>query len=168
MEIGNITDYLMVMVRVFGIYAVITLVLTYFGQKDIGDISLQDLVLMMLISETAQQAMIGKQDDFLGGVVAFLALILSNKIFNYIFYKFPSLRRMVHRKPVFLINHGVIDDKALKRLHMTREELFEVMRSKGDMSASEVKYGILESDGAISLIEYEKKDRDSKISEKIV
>lgn len=151
-----IKEYLPIILRSTVVYLVIVLVMRLYGQKEVGDMNLQDFVLILLISETTQHAMLGDNDTLPGGLVAFISIFIVNKILNILFYKFPFLSRTLEPKPLVIVNKGVVDEKVMKKLRMTHTELYELIREKGMLSPKEVRYGIMESDGNFSIIPMDK------------
>ncbi len=149
------SDYFPIIIRSFLIYSAIVIVMKLYGQKETGDFNMQDFVLVLLIAETTQHAMLGDNETLPGGFTAFFTIFFTDKLINRIFYRFPALKRTIEKPPAVVIARGNIMDKELKKLRLAREELYEMLREKGILSPREVRLAVIESDGEFSVIKEE-------------
>jgi uncharacterized membrane protein YcaP (DUF421 family) len=126
--------------------------LRIFGKKKLSQLNTADVILILLISNSVQNAMVGINSSLLGGLVAALVLFLINFILKKIRYNFKSFTDIIQDKPEILIHDGKIDFKALAKLEITSDELDEVIREHGIENFKEVKLAMMEIDGNISVI----------------
>jgi uncharacterized membrane protein YcaP (DUF421 family) len=126
--------------------------LRIFGKKKLSQLNTADVILILLISNSVQNAMVGINSSLLGGLVAALVLFLINFILKKIMYNFKSFTDIIQDKPEILIHDGKIDFKALAKLEITSDELDEVIREHGIENFKEVKLAMMEIDGNISVI----------------
>lgn len=154
---SQVTEYLApyagVALRAFVVYLLITLILKLFAQKEIGDFSAQDLVLMLLTAELVAPSILGEETTIISAAVAFGTVFLTDKLINYTLYQLPGLRKVIESEPIIIIQHGKVNPKNMKKLKITEEELNQLLREKGHLSPKGVKFGLIESDGMFSLIE---------------
>jgi uncharacterized membrane protein YcaP (DUF421 family) len=134
------------------VYLSIILGLRLFGKKELSQLSITDLVFILLLSNSVQNAMVGTDGTLLGGLVAAGTLFITNYIFKWILYKSKRLSKLLQGDPVMLIYKGRILAKNLDSLKMTKDELNISMREHGYISADEIEIATMETDGNISYI----------------
>lgn len=134
------------------VYVFIVISIRLFGKTEIAQLSVIDLVFIMLLSNAVQNAMVGPDATLIGGLVAATTLFLMNIAFKRALYYFPRFNRLVQGSPLTLIRHGHIYDRALSQAMMTQEELMEALREHGALHLEDVDLAILEVDGTISVL----------------
>jgi hypothetical protein len=110
-----------------------------------------DLVLLLVLSETVQNALIGEDKSLFGGLVSAAALIFVSRVVSYASWRSGAAERLFGGVPVILVRHGTVREQALAREQITRSELMEALRREGCASLSKVRYAILENDGTITV-----------------
>lgn len=150
MAIGSGT--LDIVIRTAAIYVIIVIGLLIFGKKELSQISVTDLVFIMLISNGVQNAMVGDNTSLEGGIIAAAVLFVINFLFRQLNFRSKSLRSILQGDPVLLIYEGVLIEKNLKRERLTMEELMAALREHGVTEISDVKLAMLEIDGNISVV----------------
>lgn len=138
-----------------------------FGKKELSQLNTADIILILLISNSVQNAMVGSNSSLQGGLVAALVLFVLNFILKKIMYKSKSINDLIEDKPVILIHDGIIDFKALVKLEITSQELEEVIREHGVEHFTDVKLAMMEIDGNISVISGEKALKQTRHKRKI-
>ena len=126
--------------------------LRIFGKKELSQLNTADIILILLISNSVQNAMVGSNSSLYGGMVAALALFIINFVFKRIMLNSKYIKNLVHDKPEILVHNGKIDFKTLARLGISSEELEEAMREHGVEFYKDVKLAMFEIDGNISVI----------------
>jgi uncharacterized membrane protein YcaP (DUF421 family) len=126
--------------------------LRIFGKKELSQLNTADVILILLISNSVQNAMVGNDTSLWGGLVAAAVLFVINFTLKKLMFKFPKFSDFLHQKPEILIHDGKLDFKALGKLNITSEELQEAIREHGIEHFYEVKLAMLEIDGNISII----------------
>lgn len=154
-----LNPYLDIIFRSVAVYFFMTIALRLFGKKELSQLNTADIILILLISNSVQNAMVGPDTSLWGGLVAALALFIINFMIKKLMYKFPRLNSLLMDKPEILIHDGKLDFKALSKLDISNDELKEAMREHGVEHFYEVKLAMLEIDGTISIIS---KDSDLK------
>ncbi len=144
--------YLDITLRSVAVYLFIVLALRIFGKKELSQLNTADVILVLLISNSVQNAMVGDDDSLWGGIVAALALFLINFIYKKVLLNFKFIKDLVQDKPEILVHNGKIEFKTLARLGITSDELQEAMREHGVEHYKSVKLAMFEIDGTISVI----------------
>jgi uncharacterized membrane protein YcaP (DUF421 family) len=123
-----------------------------FGKKELSQLNTADIILILLLSNSVQNAMVGSNSSLLGGITAAVALFIINFIFKKIMLNSKFIKSLVQDKPEILIHEGKIDFKTLSKLDITDDELKEAMREHGVEFYKDVKLAMFEIDGNISII----------------
>jgi uncharacterized membrane protein YcaP (DUF421 family) len=138
--------------RSSAVYVFMLVAIRLTGKKELSQLNTTDVVLILLISNAVQNAMVGSDSSLLGGLAAAAILFLLNYILKKFLFKSQTLRDLVYDKPQILIHDGNLDFKALSKLDISNEELQEAMREHGVEHYKDVKLAMLEVDGNISII----------------
>ena len=147
-----IYPYLDIVIRSVAVYLFMIVALRIFGKKELSQLNTADVILILLISNSVQNAMVGSNTSLLGGVVAAFALFIINMIFKKIMLHSKFIKNLVQDKPEVLVHNGKIEFKMLSKLGITSDELQEAMREHGVEHYKEVKLAMFEIDGSISII----------------
>ena len=145
-------DYLSIVISSIAVYLFMILAIRLFGKKELSQLSVIDLVFILLISNSVQNAMVGSNTTLGGGLVAASALFLVNFLMKRAIYRFPSLSKFIQGEAIMLVYKGKMKIDNMHRTRITHEELLEVMREHGVNSVSDVDLAILEVDGNISIL----------------
>lgn len=151
-----------VIIRTAIIYIFIVAAIRLFGKREIAQLSITDLVLILLISNSVQNAMVGANDTLLGGIIAAATLFAVSYVFGKLFYKSKTLTGFIEGHPVMLIYEGKIQEENLKKVQITTEELEAVVREHGVETPGDVNLAILETDGNISVLSDNFKHKTTK------
>ncbi len=143
---------LMVVLRSAIIYLFIVFGIRIFGKKELSQLSVIDLVFILLISNSVQNAMVGDNTTLWGGVIAALTLFLVNYLFKNIFFKSKKISELIQGSPLMLVYHGKVVEKHMKEAKLSRDELDAAIREHGVEDISEVDLAVLEVDGNISVL----------------
>lgn len=162
-------EYIKIIISSVSVYFFIVIAIRFLGKKEISQLSLSDLVFILLISNSVQNAMVGSNSTLLGGLVAAGSLFIINHLLKVIEYHFPKFEHLVEGEPIILIYKGKINKKNLAKAKITYDELYEAIREHGVSSVKKVDMAIFEIDGSISIISnnFNKRTIKKKISPKI-
>ena len=144
--------YLDITLRSVSVYFFMILALRIFGKKQLSQLNTADVILILLISNSVQNAMVGNNTSLYGGIVAALALFAINFVFKKVMSKSSIIKNLVQDTPEILIHNGKIEFKTIGRLGITNDELQEAMREHGVEYYKDVKLAMFEIDGSISII----------------
>ncbi|MDI5949851.1 DUF421 domain-containing protein [Flavobacterium yafengii] len=145
-------EYLDIILRSTAVYFFMVIALRLFGKKELSQLNTADVILILLISNSVQNAMVGNDTSLLGGLAAATVLFTINFILKKLMFKYPRFSDFMQEKPEILIHNGNLDFKALSKLNITSDELKEAMREHGIEYFKDVKLAMLEIDGNISII----------------
>jgi uncharacterized membrane protein YcaP (DUF421 family) len=126
--------------------------LRIFGKKELSQLNTFDVILILLISNSVQNAMVGPDTSLWGGLAAATVLFAINLVTKRLTSRSAFFGNLLSDKAEILIHNGVPDFKMLAKLDINHDELREAMREHGVEHYSDVKLAMLESDGNISII----------------
>lgn len=153
--ITAISGYSNIILSSICVYIFIIVAIRLFGKKELAQLSVFDLVFILLISNAVQNAMVGTDSSLTGGIVAALSLFIVNYIFKLIIYRFPKTGKMIQGHATLLIYKGHVNDYNLKKAKISSEELMEAIREHGAVTIKDVDLAVLEVDGNISILSHE-------------
>lgn len=159
--------YIDIILRSVAVYLFMIIALRIFGKKELSQLNTADVILILLISNSVQNAMVGNDTTLWGGLAAATVLFFINFALKKLMFKFPGFSKLLEEKPVILIHNGNLDFKSLSKLNITSDELREAMREHGVENFKDVKLAILETDGNISIISGDKNLRQTHYKRKI-
>lgn len=111
-----------------------------------------DLVVLLLISNAVQNAMVGPYTSLVGGILAAVALLVIHALVARLRLKWPRLRHWVEGMPTLLVLHGELVPDHLRREGVDEETLLAVLREHGVADLGGVEMAVLETDGSISVV----------------
>ncbi len=144
--------YIEIALRSTSVYLFMLLGLRLFGKNELSQLNSGDIVLLLLISNAVQNAMVGSDTSLLGGLFSALVLLVLNFVVKYLIFKGPTFRNLIESHPVTLIQNGNILPEALMKVRISVDELEESAREHGVESLSKVRLAVLEVDGNISMV----------------
>jgi uncharacterized membrane protein YcaP (DUF421 family) len=144
--------YLDIIIRSAAVYFFMVIALRLFGKKELSQLNTADVILILLISNSVQNAMVGNNTSLYGGLAAATVLFTINFILKKLMFKYQKFSDFMQEKPEILIHDGNLDFKALSKLNISSDELKEAMREHGIEFFKDVKLAMLEIDGNISII----------------
>jgi uncharacterized membrane protein YcaP (DUF421 family) len=148
----HLPDWLEIIVRVLSVYFFMIIAIRLFGKKELAQLSVTDLVFILLISNAVQNAMVGADSSLSGGLIAALALFAANYTLKKILYKNESLNTLLQGEAIVLIYKGKIQQENCKKADINIHELEAAVREHGVETIDQVNLGMLEADGNISII----------------
>jgi uncharacterized membrane protein YcaP (DUF421 family) len=144
--------YLDIVIRSTAVYLFMVIALRIFGKKELSQLNTADVILILLISNAVQNAMVGNNTTLWGGIAAATILFTINFILKKLMYRYKKFSDFMLEKHEILIHNGNLDFKILSKLNITSDELKEAMREHGIEYFKDVKLAMLEIDGNISII----------------
>jgi uncharacterized membrane protein YcaP (DUF421 family) len=134
------------------VYLALLLGLRLTGKRQVGQLTPFDFLLLLLLANAVQNAMTGPDTSLAGGLVAAGTLILLNMIVAWTARRSSRAEQAIEGSPTILIRHGQILNQNLAREGISREDLLRSLREHGVETVEEVRSGILEVDGTVSVI----------------
>ena len=129
------------------VYLVLVVLLRIFGKRELAQLNPFDLVVLLSLSNTVQNAIIGDDNSVTGGVIGAFGLLAINWMVVRTLYHSPRLTGMLEGRSTVLIRNGKIDQDAVTRESLTDEELMEVIHKQGFERLSQVRQCVLEPNG---------------------
>ena len=134
------------------IYVFLIVLLRLTGKRQVGQMAPFDLVLLLVLSNTVQNAMIGGDNSILGGVISAVTLVAANWLVSLLTYRSKKVEALIEGRPELLVHNGKLFEKALAHSKLTRHELMNALREAGCASIEDARAAFLENDGTISII----------------
>jgi len=133
------------------VYLVLVVLLRLFGKRELAQLNPFDLVVLLSLSNTVQNAIIGDDNSVTGGVIGAFSLLAINWMVVRLLFRSRKLTRAFEGQSTTLIQNGQIDTRALDRESLTREELISVIHKQGFEHLHEVRKCELEPNGTFYL-----------------
>jgi uncharacterized membrane protein YcaP (DUF421 family) len=155
--------FIEIILRTLAVYVFMIVAIRIFGKKELAQLSVIDLVFILLISNAVQNAMVGPDTSLDGGLIAAGALFLANFTLKQILYRSKSINKLIQGESILLIYDGTPNVENCKKAEITMEELEAAVREHGARDIQKVDLAVLEVDGNISVIsnDYQTKSRVS-------
>ena len=141
-----------IVLRTAVVYLVILVGLRLAGKREIGQLTVLDLVVLLLISNAVQNAMLGPDTSLTGGVIAVAALLVMNVLLAQLRLRSTRLRHLVQGSPTVLVLHGQTIPDHMRREGLDDDTLAAALREHGVKNVSDVEMAVLEIDGSISVV----------------
>lgn len=158
----HISGYPQIIISSVVVYLFIIIAIRLFGKKELAQLSVIDLVFILLISNAVQNAMVGPDNSLVGGLMAASTLFVINYLFKFLLYRFPKFGRVIQGEPVLLIYKGTLNHKNMGKVKITLDEIKEAIREHGISLIEDVDLAVLEIDGNISVLSNDYKSRTTK------
>lgn len=142
-----------VLIRTVLLYMIVLLVMKVMGKAELSKMSPFQLIVVFMIAELASIPIESPEVSMLTGVTAIFTLMFLQVLISFISLKSESFKNFFSGKPSILIEKGAINQKELKKLRITINDLMEQLRLGSASSISEVEYAIMESNGDLSIIQ---------------
>jgi uncharacterized membrane protein YcaP (DUF421 family) len=143
------------------VYLVLVLLLRLFGKRELAQLNPFDLVVLLSLSNTVQNAIIGEDNSVTGGIIGAVSLLTINWVVVRLLFRSPRLNRALEGKAAVLIRDGHVDRRALEKEALTREELIEVVHRQGFEHIHDVHRCELEPNGTFYI-----EGRDPSVADK--
>ena len=134
-------------VRPMIVYLSLVVFLRIFGKRELAQLNPFDLVVLLSLSNTVQNAMIGDDNSVSGGIIGALSLLVINWLLTRVLFRTPRLNAALEGKETVLVRNGVVDKEAMKKEALTEMELLSVLHKQGFDSFREVEKCVLEPNG---------------------
>jgi uncharacterized membrane protein YcaP (DUF421 family) len=144
--------YLSIALKSIAVYVFIVAAIRVFGKKEFAQLSIIDLVFILLISNSVQNAMVGADSSLEGGLVAAFSLFLMNYVFKKLSLVSKGFSKAIEGEPIMLIYQGEVKLDGLKKAQISIDQLKAVVREHGVESVELVNLAIFEVDGNISVL----------------
>ena len=134
------------------IYLFLIAILRLAGRRQLAQLSVLDLIVVLLLGSAVETAMIHGDLSLTAGLVSAGTLLVLNRLLTWAFLKSPRLSQLVNGGPILLVHDGRILDSHLRRAGLTRPDLDAALRGRGFADPVGVRAAVLETDGTISVV----------------
>jgi len=114
-------NYIRIIGNTLAVYLFIVIAIRIFGKKELAQLSVANLVFILLISNAVQNAMVGSDSTLSGGLVAATTLLIVNYTLKYLQYRFPRFGKIVQGDATMLVYHGKILDEHMRRAKISTD-----------------------------------------------
>ena len=146
---------LQIVVRTGVIYLLVLIGVRLSGKREVGQMTPFDLTLLLLLSNSVQNAMTGPDTSLLGGAVAAATLLILNYVVADVSGLSRRFRRVIQGEPSLLVHDGKVIESHMAREHVSMDELHRALREHGINRCDQVALAVLEVDGSISCLKYD-------------
>jgi uncharacterized membrane protein YcaP (DUF421 family) len=138
--------------RTFAVYLAIVILLRALGKRELAQLNTLDLVVLLLLSNIVQNALIGNDNSLTGGLFGVVVLLAINQLLVALTWRFRWLERLLVGTDAVLIENGKFSKPALRHQFMRPEEVETVVRRQGGSSIEEVQRATLKPGGTIEIV----------------
>jgi uncharacterized membrane protein YcaP (DUF421 family) len=142
-------------IRTTVVYAFVLIGLRLSGTRTLGQLTVFDFVLLLIIANAVQNAMVGPDTSLAGGLVAAGILMSWHWVINRVRLSDRRLAKLLSGEGIMLIYHGKILEEHVHRAGVTRDELLQALREHGVARVEDVMFAVLEPDGTISVVRHD-------------
>ena len=146
-------------IRPLFVYLILLIIFRVASKREMAQATLFDFLIILLISNVVQNAMIGDDNSVLGATLGAIVLVLLSAGFNRITNRSRRTREFLEGKPVLLVKDGTIHETKMRRNNLSRNDLLSAIRKQGLARLCDVAYAVLELDGTISVIKTDDDER---------
>jgi uncharacterized membrane protein YcaP (DUF421 family) len=129
------------------VYLILIAFLRIFGKRELAQLNPFDLVVLLSLSNTVQNAIIGNDNSVSGGVIGAFALLTINWILMRLLFKAPKITAAIEGTKTILVSNGAVDQLAMKKETLTHDDLISVLNKNGFNRPEDVKLCVLEPNG---------------------
>ena len=152
---------LQIVLRTGIIYLLVLIGVRLSGKREVGQMTPFDLTLLLLLSNSVQNAMTGPDTSLAGGAVAACTLLVLNYGVAAVSGSNRRLRRLIEGEPSLLVHDGKVIESHMARERVSMDELHRALREHGINSCDQVALAVLEVDGSISCLKYDEIKQDA-------
>src|SRR3954464_2597413 len=137
------------------VYLVVIVGIRLSGKREVGQMTPFDLTLLLLLSNSVQNAMTGPDTSLMGGATAALVLLTLNFLLAEVSGLNRGFRKMIQGSPTLLIHNGECITPHMAKEHISMDELNRALREHGIGCIEDAALAVLEVDGSISVLKYD-------------
>lgn len=139
--------------RSMGVYLLLLLLFRMTGKRSLAQITTFDLVLLLIIGEATQQALLGEDFSLTNAALVITTLLVLERTADFLSWRFPTFRRTTESQPVVLVDDGRILEDRLSRYHLAVDDVVTAAREQhGLRNLGDVQWAVLEVSGGISVV----------------
>lgn len=141
--------------RAVAIYFALLLLFRMTGKRSLSQVTTFDFVILLLVGEATQQALLGEDFSVTHAVIVITTLLVIERSFDYLSHRFDWFQRAAESVPVILVDNGSTVLPMLRRHRLSEEEILSAGRAAhGIERMDQIKWAVLETTGGISVVPY--------------
>lgn len=140
-----------ILIRAIILYIVVILAIRLMGKRQLGELQPSELVITILVSNIATLALEDTSIPLMMGIIPIFILVTLDVIMSFITLKSRRVRKLVSGNPKIIIQNGTINQKQLKELRFSLDDVMESLREQSIFDINEVQFAIVETTGKISV-----------------
>ena len=137
--------------RSLAVYVFLLIAFRLIGKRQVAQMTPFDLIVLLMISNVLQNAMIGPDNSIFGGIVGVVTIFVMNGVVARLTFASRRCERLIDGQPTRLVHDGHVDEAAMARELVTRAELHAALREAGLAEVSEARFVMLEATGRITV-----------------
>ncbi|KOS67878.1 membrane protein [Lysinibacillus contaminans] len=150
-------DYLIIIFRTCFLYVLILVIFRLMGKREVGELSVMDLVIFVIIAEVASFALDDLENPLFDSILPMIILLIIQILSAYLSLKNKKIRDLIDGDPVLLVRDGVIFEHEMRKQRYNLDDLCQQLRENGVGSVSEIAYAYLEPSGNLSVYKKDEK-----------
>jgi uncharacterized membrane protein YcaP (DUF421 family) len=150
--IHTLASLAIVVASTAGIYLFLILILRLFGRRQLGQLTVIDLIVVLVLGSAVETAMIHGDLSLPAGLTSAATLLVVNRLLTWVFLRSSRLRNLVGGGPILLVENGSLIHDHLRRAGLTSADVAEALRGRGYEDLSDVKFAVLETDGEVTVV----------------
>ena len=152
---------LTIIIRTVLIYIIVTAAIRIMGKRQVSDMQTSELVITFIVSQTAALPLEDPDRPLLNSLVPIMMIIAIELLISLVMMKSRKARSLICGHPIVVIKDGKIIEAQLRRLRISYEDLYSLLRAKDMSDEKNVKYGIIEPNGTLSVLTEKNLSSDS-------
>jgi uncharacterized membrane protein YcaP (DUF421 family) len=142
-----------IVIRAAAMYLILLVIFRLSGKRTLSEADTFDFLMLLIISETNQQAMVRDDKSFTAALILIVTLVLLTVAFSYLKQWFPIVSRVVDDQPLVVLAHGKVFEHRCDKLRIDEEDIMEAARENFGLERLEqIKFAVVERNGSISII----------------
>jgi uncharacterized membrane protein YcaP (DUF421 family) len=134
------------------VYVFLLVMFRLLGKRQVAQMTAFDLIVLLILSNVLQNAMIGPDNSVTGGLIGGAAILGLNWLVSRAAFSSRWFERVVEGVPTLLVHHGKVVEANLRKEHLSRDDLLANLRTQGVFNLGEVQEAILETSGKLSIL----------------
>jgi uncharacterized membrane protein YcaP (DUF421 family) len=134
------------------VYLFLIVLLRLFGRRELGQLSVIDLIVVLILGSAVETAMIHGNLTLPAGLTSAATLLVLDKLLTMVFLRSKRLRHLVGGGPILLVNDGKMVSEHCHRVGMTANDVDEAIRGRGFDDLAKIRFAVLETDGEVTVV----------------
>ncbi|MBQ3286182.1 MAG: DUF421 domain-containing protein [Ruminococcus sp.] len=143
---------LTLLIRTVIIYVIVTAAVRIMGKRQVSDMQTSELVITIIVSQIASLPLEDAERPLLNSLVPIMMIVAIELLVSLLMMKSRKARSLICGHPIIVIRDGKMLDEQLRLLRISREDVYSLLREKNYSDESDVKYGIIEPNGTLSIL----------------